>query len=438
MINEETLTRHIAVEIFSAVLRNAKGLEEEFAAKMAEQDKKHPLETRDRTFIRLLVTTTLRRLGQIDNILARYLKKPLPERAAYVLDALRLSTAQLVFLNTPPHAAVSTGVSLVKSWGIGGFAGLANAVLRRISTEGKEIAASQNAPEMNIPSWLLRVWEKTFGKKTAYLIAEAGLQEAPLDFSVKQDPEKWAEKLEATVMPTGTLRRAKSASVPSLPGFEDGEWWVQDLSAALPAKLLKDIEDKRVIDICAAPGGKTAQLVMAGAEVTALDISANRLKRLTDNMNRLKMSVEIITADARKWWAEEGGVSERFDAVLLDAPCSATGTLRRHPDVVWHRTPEDILRLNKAQKELLVTALDMLDDGGELVYCVCSLLPSEGVRIIDAAVEKGLAERIPVTKDEVPDFMITPKGDLCVLPLFYKESGGCDGFYAARLRKKGA
>lgn len=437
MTNEEILTRHIAVEIFSAVLRRGKGLEEEFSAHMAEQDKKRPLEIRDRTFVRLLVTTTLRRLGQIDNILARYLKNPLPDRAAYVLDALRLSTAQLVFLNTPPHAAVSTGVSLVKSWGIGGFAGLANAVLRRISTEGKKIAETQNAAEMNVPSWLLRIWEKAYGKETAAMIAEAGLQEAPLDFSVKSNPEEWAQKLDAAVMPTGTLRRAKSASVPSLPGFEDGEWWVQDLSAALPAKLLKDIEDKRVIDICAAPGGKTAQLVSAGAEVTALDISANRLKRLTDNMNRLKMSVDIIAADARAWWAEEGGASERFDAVLLDAPCSATGTLRRHPDVVWHRTPEDVLRLNKTQAELLETALDMLDEGGELVYCVCSLLPSEGSRIIDAAVEKGLAERIPVTEAEVPEFMISSKGDLCVMPFFYRESGGCDGFYAARLRKKG-
>lgn len=437
MTNEEILTRHIAVEIFSAVLRRGKGLEEEFAVQMSEQDKKRPLEIRDRTFVRLLVTTALRRLGQIDNILARYLKNPLPDRAAYVLDALRLSTAQLVFLNTPPHAAVSTGVSLVKSWGIGGFAGLANAVLRRISTEGKQIAEFQNAAEMNIPSWLLRIWDKAYGKEAAYKIADAGLREAPLDFSVKSNPEEWAQKLDAVVMPTGTLRRAKSASVPSLPGFEDGAWWIQDLSAALPAKLLKDIEDKRVIDICAAPGGKTAQLVAAGAEVTALDISANRLKRLTDNMNRLKMSVEIITTDARKWWAEEGGVSERFDAVLLDAPCSATGTLRRHPDVVWHRTPEDVIRLNKAQTELLETALDMLDDGGELVYCVCSLLPSEGVLIVDAAVEKGLAERIPVTEEEVPAFMISAKGDLCVMPFFYEETGGCDGFYAARLRKKG-
>ncbi len=437
MSGAETLTRRMAVEIFSAVLRQGKGLEEEFALRMADQDKKQPLEIRDRMFVRLLVTTMLRRLGQIDNILARFLKKPLPDRAAYVTDVLRLSTAQLVFLNTPPHAAVSTGVSMVKSWGIGGFAGLANAVLRRVANEGGQIAAKQNAAEMNIPSWLLRCWEKAFDKQTALKIARAGENEAPLDFSVKANPEEWAEKLDAIIMPTGTLRREKSASVPSLEGFEDGQWWVQDLAAALPAKLLTDIEDKRVIDICAAPGGKTAQLVCAGAEVTALDISANRLKRLSDNMNRLNMSVETIAADARKWWAEEGGVSERFDAVLLDAPCSATGTLRRHPDVVWHRTPEDVLRLNKTQAELLETALDMLDEDGRLVYCVCSLLPSEGIRIIDAAVEKGLAERDPVTADEVPDFMITAKGDLCVLPFFYQESGGCDGFYAARLKKKG-
>ena len=275
------------------------------------------------------------------------------------------------------------------------------------------------------------------------MIAEAGLQEAPLDFSVKSNPEEWAQKLDAAVMPTGTLRRAKSASVPSLPGFEDGEWWVQDLSAALPAKLLKDIEDKRVIDICAAPGGKTAQLVSAGAEVTALDISANRLKRLTDNMNRLKMSVDIIAADARAWWAEEGGDSERFDAVLLDAPCSATGTLRRHPDVVWHRTPEDVLRLNKTQTELLETALDMLDEGGELVYCVCSLSKAEGVAQIRNFLNHHHQFKLqPLTVSEIgalqcPELAsaINKEGCLQTLSSMLPSYGGIDSFFIAKLQK---
>lgn len=437
MNSAELQTRHLAIEIFSAVLRKGRGLEDEFATQMEKQQQKEPLETRDRTFVRLLVTTMLRRLGQIDNILARYLKRPLSEKANYVLDALRLSVAQLVFLDTPPHAAVSTGVSLVKSWGIGGFAGLANAVLRQVAQEGKSVAAEQNEAELNIPSWLLRSWKKAYGEETAYKIALSALKEAPLDFSVKGNAEEWAEKLEAVVMPTGTLRRPKSASVPLLPGFEEGQWWVQDLAAALPAKLLKDIEDKKVIDICAAPGGKTAQLAVAGADVTVLDVSANRLKRLKENMDRLNLSVEIITADARKWWLEEGKGHETFEAVLLDAPCSATGTLRRHPDVICHRAPDDIARLSKTQKELLLTAIDMLEEDGEMVYCVCSLLPEEGVNIVEQAIAEGLIERIPITQEEVPDFMISEAGDLCVFPFFYEESGGCDGFYAARLRRKG-
>lgn len=437
MKSAELITRHLAVEIFSAVLRKGKSLEEEFAARMEAQDKKQPLENRDRTFVRLLVTTMLRRLGQIDNILAGYLKRPLPERANYIKDVLRVSTAQLVFLDTPPHAAVSTGVSLVKSWGIGGFAGLANAVLRQVATNGKQIAEHQNEAELNMPPWLLRSWEKAYGKETAGRIAAAGLQEAPLDFSVKDNAVYWAEQLEASVMPTGTLRRMKSALVPSLPGFEEGQWWVQDLSAALPARLLRDIEDRRVIDICAAPGGKTAQLATAGADVTVLDISANRLKKLQENMNRLGLSVEVVTGDARRWWEEEGHDGDRFDAVLLDAPCSATGTLRRHPDVVWHRTPEDVRRLNKTQRELLATALDMLEPDGEMVYCVCSLLPEEGVGIVDDAIHRGRAERIPVTAQEMPPEMISAQGDLCIFPFLFEESGGCDGFYATRLRRKG-
>lgn len=439
MSSPDLLTRRLAVEIFDAVLRHNKGLEDEYSSCMERQEQNRPLENRDRTFVRLLVTVMLRRLGQIDDIIKRFLKKPLPDKACCVQDILRIGTAQLVFLDTPAHAAVSTGVSLVKqNREYGGFSALANAVLRRIAKEGKQIAETQNAARLNIPSWLYDKWEKEYGRENARKIADAGLQEAPLDFSVKSDRAFWAEKLQAAEMPTGSLRREKQASVPSLPGFQDGSWWVQDLSAAIPAGLFHTLAGKKVVDICAAPGGKTAQMIIAGAEVTAVDVSANRIKRLNENLSRLRLNAKTVCADARKWWESEGKHQEKFDAVLLDAPCSATGTLRRHPDVVWHRTPQDIDRLTRTQSELLKTAIDMMTDQGELIYCVCSVLPEEGRLIVDAAVQSRLVERAALTPADVPEEMITGDGDLCVLPFFYESSGGCDGFFAARLKKKGS
>lgn len=434
MKTPDFLTRALAVELLSAVVRKGKGLEEEFAALMDRQDKTAPLDVRDRTFVRLLTTTALRRLGQIDDLLRRFLSKPLPDKTAYVTDVLRIAAAQIVFLNTPPHAAVSTAVSLVKGGLFKGFAGLVNAVLRKVARDGDEIAAAQNPAALNVPDWLFNQWSAEYGKAAAQKIALAGLEEAPLDFTVKGDAPEWAEKLEAVVMPTGTLRREKSASVPALAGFEDGAWWVQDLSAALPATLFGDLRGKKAADVCAAPGGKTAQMVLGGADVVAVDVSANRVKRLKENLDRLKLPAKVVVSDARVWAEKEQKAS--FDAILLDAPCSATGTLRRHPDVVCHRTPADVERLNKTQKELLETMLTLLKPDGVLVYCVCSVLPSEGRALIDGVVNAGLAERLPLTS-EVPAEMISKAGDLMVLPYFYEQSGGCDGFFAARLKRKG-
>ena len=437
MIPSDLLTRQLAIEIFDAVLRKGKGLEEEYAFCLNRFEKKQPLEIRDRTFIRLLVTVTLRRLGQIDDIISRFLKKALADKTGYVQDVLRISTAQLVFLDTPAHAAVSTGVSLIKnSRKYSGFSGLTNAVLRRISKEGKSIAEKQIPAKLNIPTWLFNKWEKEYGEETAQKISLAALQEAPLDFSVKENPEYWCEKLDAVLMPTGSLRREKPANIPQLPGYEDGNWWIQDLSAALPAGLFRSLKGKRAIDLCAAPGGKTSQMIAAGAKVTAVDISENRIKRLKENLSRLGFTAETICEDIQKWWNDNCQKIDKFDAVLLDAPCSATGTLRRHPDVVLHRTAQDISRLSEIQKQLLKTALQMMNDDAELVYCVCSVLPEEGRLIIDDAIRSGLAERIVLKNDEMPEEMITKDGDLLVLPFFYESCGGCDGFYAARLRKR--
>ena len=437
MNSPDLLTRYLAVTIFDAVFRHDKGLEEEYSFQIDRKEKKQSLESRDKNFVRLLVTLTLRRLGQIDNIISCFLKKPLSDKAYCVQDVLRISTAQLVFLDTPAHAAVSTGVSLIKNnRKYNGFTGLVNAVLRRIAKEGKAIAEKQNPAILNIPSWLFEKWIQEYGSETAKKIAEAGLREAPLDFSIKTNPDFWAEQLQAVSMPLGSLRREKQTSVPLLPGYENGDWWIQDFSASVPAQLFHSLNGKRAIDICAAPGGKTAQLIMSGAHVTAIDISENRIKRLKENLDRLKFSAEMVCADVRQWWTDQKEKTQKFDAVLLDAPCSATGTLRRHPDVAWHRTPQDISRLCATQKQLLETAVQMMADNAEMVYCVCSVLPEEGRLMIDNAVQSGLVERIALNAAEVPEEMITKDGDLLILPFFYESNGGCDGFYAARLKKR--
>lgn len=435
MTASDLSSRRLAVSVFSAVVRKGRALEDEFALQTAAFEAREPLETRDKMFVRMLATTMLRRAGQIDALLDAFLKKPLPEKAAYVRDVLRLSAAQLVFLDTPPHAAVSTGVNLVKSSPFAGFSGLVNAVLRRLAEKGKEMAAKQDAARLNVPDWLMKAWTDEYGADRAAGIAAAALTEAPVDFTVKSDPALWAERLKAEIMPTGSLRRFEQASVPALDGFAEGAWWVQDVSAAVPATLFPDLTGKKAADLCAAPGGKTAQMAVKGAKVAAVDVSARRVERLAENMKRLNLSVETVVADAFDWMEKQPVGS--YDAVLLDAPCSATGTLRRHPDVAFHRTPQDVSRLNGIQRRLLEKAADLLTADGVLVYCVCSVLPSEGRALIDGFTARGGFARDSVTEKEVPAEMVSKDGDLLILPSLYADRGGCDGFFAARLKRKG-
>ncbi|MCQ2914344.1 MAG: methyltransferase domain-containing protein [Alphaproteobacteria bacterium] len=426
----ELKTRFLSATLLNIIIRQNGGLEEEFARVMAEMDKSSPLEQRDRMFVRLLLTTTLRRLGQIDDILSKFLKKK-PD-AVYVVDLLRLAVAQILFLKTPAHASVNTTVDLVKQSKFKGFAGLVNAVLHNVIRQGNSILEKQNSAELNTPKWLLKIWQEEYGVIEADNIADCSLEEAPLDFTVKEDPVKWATELGGIVMPNGTVRRNKNAVVPELNGFKEGSWWVQDLSASMPARLFKDINGKKVADVCAAPGGKTAQLICFGANVTAIDISKNRIKRLQENLSRLGFNAEICVEDALKW--VENQKENSWDAILLDAPCSATGTLRRHPDVVLHRSEKDIDRLSSLQKELLLKMHKVLKKNGTLVYCVCSIIPKEGRLLIDEIEKENLFKRIPLSS-EVPNEMISKNGDLTILPTLYKQFGGCDGFYAARLKK---
>ena len=340
----------------------------------------------------------------------------------------------MLFLGTPPHAAVATSVELAQgraaSW-----RKLINAVLRRLSEAGPAILAEQDAARLNTPDWLWRSWSDGHGEDRARAIAGAHLAEPPLDLSVKAESERWAAILGARLLSTGTLRLDGAGGIAELAGFADGAWWVQDAGAALPARLFGEVRGRAVIDLCCAPGGKTAQLAAAGAIVHAIDRSPKRLARVRANLDRLALDATLIEADATSWRPDAPA-----PCVLLDAPCSATGTIRRHPDVARLRTPEDIVKLAGLQARLLDAAARMVAPGGLLVYSTCSLEHDEGEKQIAAFLSTHREfTRRHVSGDEIGghDAFITPAGDIRTLPCHLGEIGGIDGFYAARLHRQG-
>jgi 16S rRNA (cytosine967-C5)-methyltransferase len=387
------------------------------------------LEGRDRAFARALVTAGLRRLGGLNAVLSRFLERPLPESAAHARALLHLGAAQLLVLGTPAHAAVGETVETANSMHEArGFAKLMNAVLRRVANDGADVLAGLPSGA-DLPSWLYARWRAAYGDDAAH-IASSLLHEPPLDLSVKADAADWSEKLQGALLPTGSVRLQQPPPLDSLPGFHDGAWWVQDAAAALPARMLGDVRGKRVLDLCAAPGGKTLQLAAAGAFVTAVDKSEARLMRLRENLARTQLKADVICADALDFQP-----SEPFDAVLLDAPCTASGTLRRHPDVAWLRRPTDVRALADLQAKMLAACAPLLKPGGRLVYAVCSLEPEEGPGVIAHALRQGW-RRAGLTRGEISgaDDFITADGDLRTLPSHWRESGGLDGFFAARLK----
>ncbi len=380
----------------------------------------------------MLAATVVRRLGQIDVALAACLARDLSPRASEARNLLRLGAAQLLFLKTPPHAAVGQTVALAEGR-LASYRGLANAVLRRLAREGDALLAGQDAARLNLPDWLWVSWCAAYGEPAVRAIAAAQMEEPPLDISPVRDAASWAQRLDATLLPTGSLRRPAGGAVAELPGFAEGAWWVQDAAAALPARLLGDVAGRVVVDLCAAPGGKTMQLAAAGAKVVAVDRSPARQKRLAANLARLGLTAEMVTAEAETWRPPAP-----VDFVLLDAPCSATGTLRRHPEIAWVKSGDDVARLVPVQDRLLDAAMAMLALGGTLVYCTCSLQPEEGA----ARIESFLARhpqmtRAAVAAGEVGGLaeVLTPAGDVRTLPSHLAEQGGMDGFYAARLTR---
>ena len=391
------------------------------------------LEDRDRSHARAMIGTTLRRLGQIDELINIFLERPLPRKSLVIKNILRIGIAQLLFMNTAPHAAVDTAVKLTQDRGFGAYKKFVNAVLRRVSREGLSIIKKQDAIRINTPDWLWDSWVEAYGVKTCRAIAEAHLTEAPLDITAPYDTALWAKRLNAEILPTGTLRCKAGGLVSKLPGYQRGAWWVQDAAATLSVRLLGDIKNKHVIDLCAAPGGKTAQLAKAGAMVTAIDRSEKRLDRLRKNMSRINVNVDSITADATLWRPKKPA-----SAVLLDAPCSSTGTIRRHPDVMHLKSTQEVAKLVDVQKRLLNAAIEMVRPGGLIVYCLCSLESEEGPALAQAFRNNSSAiEHIPITSEEIggcKDF-ISNVGDLRTLPCHFREKGGIDGFFATRFRR---
>ncbi len=426
-----TASRRAALAVLRQVLDHRRPLDEVLGGAVGA------LAARDRAFVHSLVAGTLRHLGRIDALLDRCLERPLPAKARPVRHVMRLGAAQLLVLEMPPHAAVSTAVDLCHAARQGGHARLVNAVLRRLDREGRTWWADQDAPRLNTPTWLWESWQAAYGEPATCAIAAAHGQAAPLDLTVRvaAEADAWAARLGAAVLPTGTLRLPPDhAAVTDLPGFAEGAWWVQDAAASLPTRLLRAGPGQRVADLCAAPGGKTLHLAAMGADVVALDRSEGRLERVRDNLARTGLRAEVVAADALVWTLPSG--SAPFDAVLLDAPCSATGTLRRHPDAVWIKTPESVAGLARTQAALLDAALGLVRPGGTLVYCVCSLQPEEGPAVVEGALARhpGLI-RDPVRPEDVGGMtdLITAAGDLRTLPCHLAEAGGMDGFYAARL-----
>ncbi len=428
--------RRVALDAVLTVLKHHRPLDETFEG--------HPglslLPERDRAFAYTLARTVFRRLGQLDARIDARLPKPLPERLMTVRGLLRLGAAQLVYLRTPAHAAVHTAVSLARATGQGSCAALINAVLRRIADEAGPKPAAQAPDEgepRNVPSWLWESWAGAWGEDVALEIVRAHIAEPPLDLTLKpgEDASAWATTLGAKVLPTGSLRLYHAGPVTALPGYHDGAWWVQDAAAALPVRLLGDVRGRAVVDLCAAPGGKTAQLAAAGARVTAVDRSAGRLKLVHENLRRLHLQAETIAADATEWRPPEP-----VDRLLLDAPCSATGTIRRHPDVAWLKSADEVRKLAGVQARLLAAAASMLAPEGLLVYCACSLQPEEGALLVDSLLSHGLPlQREPIGADEIGGCaeLLTSAGDLRTLPCHLGELGGLDGFYAVRLRRLG-
>jgi 16S rRNA (cytosine967-C5)-methyltransferase len=433
--------RALAVELLDRVLTRGRSLDDAVVETSGAD-----LGRSDRALARLIAATVLRRRGRLDVVLARFIEKPLPKQRGKLTPILLSAAAQMLFLGTPPHAAINVAVDQCRhDRDAGRFAKLANAVLRRVAAEGPTILSGLDPVVHDIPQWMLARWSEAYGTEAARAIAAASLEEAALDLTLKpglaESPDVWAGRLGGTLLTTGTIRLLPDGPVPDLPGFDAGAWWVQDAAASLPHRLLGDVAGKRIVDLCAAPGGKTAALAAAGADVTAVDISEQRLSQVAENLARLGLSARCIVADATTYAPDA-----LFDGVLLDAPCTATGTLRRHPDILHLKRSGDVAKLADLQARLLDHAATLVAPGGTLVYCTCSLEPEEGSAQITRFLATAAGHRFrrrPVVACEIgaDARWIDTNGDLRTLPHLLDgptpRLSGLDGFNACRLVASG-
>lgn len=429
--------RIAAAAILRDVIVSGHTLDEIFAAPMG-LSRLGGLAPRDIALTRSIVTAALRRLGTIRLALAALLENGFPRTAPQLEWVLTVAAAQILFLDVPDHAAVDLAVRMTRlDPKSAPYAALVNGVARNLARRRDEFLGAGTALDVDTPAWLAARWRKAYGEETAQAIAAANRLEPTLDVSVKSDAAHWVETLDAVLLPTGSVRLKTHTPVRELPGYEDGAWWVQDAAAALPAQLLQVTPGFHVGDLCSAPGGKAAQLAARGARVTAVDRSAERLKVLATNFQRLQLEAEIVVSDVTTL----NGYA--FDAVLLDAPCSGTGTIRRHPDIAWTKKTGDVAKLATLQTKMLDKAFELVKPGGTLIYCVCSIEPEEGEHQIANLLRRNPdVSRAPIAAAEVggqSDF-INAQGELRTLQPYLPSDdprlSGIDGFFAARLVRR--
>ncbi len=428
--------RQVALNFLGFILYNKLNFDEALLKIQAEKTWV-VLSDRDKAFVRNLIMTSLRHHTKIEYFIKLYMKKALPRKAYLAHYILILGAAQLLYLETPAHAAISLSLNLAEGTDAKHFKKLINAILGKINREQDKLRFLKLTSEQMLPKWIAQKWSNYYGEAITLQLANALSEQPHIDLSVKSDAPQWAEKLDATHIGDLSIRLNTRTNITQLEGYDEGEFWVQDAAAAIAARLFDDINGKPVLDFCAAPGGKTMQLAAMGAQVTAIDINKKRLKRLEENLKRTQLTAKIECVDIRKYQPKTPP-----SHILLDAPCSATGTFRKHPEILLLKTIDDIKKLKAIQLELLNKSLDMAADNAQIIYVVCSLEPEEGEKQIDAV----LAARNDVKLEKItPDTLgligktaalkISPKGWLRILPNKDDAVGGLDGFFIAKLRK---
>ena len=425
-------TRTLAADLLRTCLDRKLTVEEAMSSSHDVQR----LDARDRAFLSTLLLTSFRHGGEIDAILARLVDRPLPRKSGSARSILILGVTQLLFLDMAPHAVIDLAVRSAKAdRNALHFSGLINAVLRRVSSGGQALRDGLDAPRLNTPEWLWLRWVKSYGEDTARQIAVANAERPSLDLSFKANATDWQEALGGEPLPNGQLRLpAGHVPVPELAGFAEGEWWIQDAAATIPARLGGDVRGKSVLDLCAAPGGKTLQFAAMGARVTALDLSEVRLRRLRENLERTGLEASVLVEDALS-----PELTGAWDVVMLDAPCSATGTIRRHPELPYLKDETQVKELAGLQRRLLRKAGQLVTPGGILIYCTCSLEPEEGeMRVRGFLADNPDFTIFPATGDWLPQGAVQTEGWVRTLPFMsYGTSRGMDGFFAVALRRVG-